>query len=114
MRASKFPLEASFSTTAFGGEKYAEIKKAVGLGIYVADCQDGSQGDKGKTLGSPTVRFGRGGANLLEHPLVVQRVYSVEWKRRTGCFFDLRGTGTNNANKQERAAVAPLSEKFTV
>ena len=28
-------LEASFYTTAFGGEKYAEIKKSVGIGTYV-------------------------------------------------------------------------------
>ena len=29
------PLEASFHTTAFGGERYAEIKKSVGIGTYV-------------------------------------------------------------------------------
>ena len=30
-----WPLDASFHTTAFGGEKYAEIKKSVGIGTYV-------------------------------------------------------------------------------
>ena len=58
----------------------------MGLGIYVADCQAGSQGDKGKTLGSPTVALGRGGATLGE-PLSHYLYISVF----TPHFFSLPG-----------------------
>lgn len=83
------PLEASFQTTALGGERYAGVKKAMGLGIYVggfhgdglglgihmsgsyagglgleAHISSSSGGDSLTNSGSHGASVGSGGANL--------------------------------------------------
>ena len=53
------PLEASFQTTAFGGEKYAWVKKAVGLGTYLGSFYEAHGGAGNMTFSGASMSFGQ-------------------------------------------------------